>query len=93
MWQLITVTDTEWIQDNSGYYILINWINENTVRLDVMDMDDFPVVSFQGQADNVRKYYMQCCVCNPPMISLEHAAYIGAELAKCALLQNKYVQD
>lgn len=93
MWQLIKVKHTDWIPDNSGYYTLINWIDDSTVRLDVMDQDDMPVVSFQGTASDVRK-----CVIRYPRpwrcdISLEHAAYIGAELARCELLKKDYVQD
>ena len=95
MWQLTKVQKTDWIQDDSGYYTLINWINDNTVRLDVMDRDDMPVVSFQGAASDVRKYAAQYAEfwglsCD---FSIEHAAYIGAELAKCELLRDKYVQD
>ena len=105
-WQLIQVSKTEWIQDDSGYYTLIHYIKENCrkcnkscsdcidghVRLDIMDKDDMPVMSFQGTADNIRKWIMQgwaITLC----ISLEHAAYIGAELARCAILQDKYIQD
>lgn len=58
-WKLVQVADTKWIQDDSGYYTLINWINENTVRLDIMDKDDMPVMSFQGTAENVRRHIMQ----------------------------------
>lgn len=103
MWQLIKVQQTDWIQDNSGYYTLINWIDNNTVRLDVMDMDDMPVVSFQGAASDVRKRTTRwieidqnqnnngwICYDN---FSAEHAAYIGAELARCELLKTDYVQD
>ena len=59
VWQLVQVGKTDWIQDKSGYYTLINWTDkDNNVRLDVMDKDDMPVVSFQGQADDVRKHIM-----------------------------------
>lgn len=93
-WQLIQVSKTDWIQDDSGYYTLINWIDDNNVRLDVMDKDDIPVVSFQGQADDVRKRIMQDLDWwNPQNLSCEHAAYIGAELARCALLRNEYIQN
>lgn len=94
MWQLIKVQQTDWIQDDSGYYTLINWIDDNTVRLDVMDKDDFPVVSFQGVAGDIRKDIMQTSKqCNVWGLSLEHASYIGAELARCELLKTDYVQD
>ena len=95
MWQLIKVQQTDWIQDDSGYYTLINWIDDNTVRLDVMDQDDMPVVSFQGAANDVRKCAMRYAIAFmlDGLISLEHAAYIGSELARCELLKTEYVQD
>lgn len=101
-WKLIKVQQTDWIQDNSGYYTLINWIDDNTVRLDVMDRDDMPVVSFQGTASDVRKQSVrwlerQACEdsgwLHHQVLSAEHAAYIGAELARCELLKKDYVQD
>lgn len=88
-WILIQVTDIEWIQDDSGYYTLINWIDVNNVRLDIMRTDDTPVISFQGKAENVRKRIMRFAL----GISTEHAAYIGAELARAELLKVDYVQD
>ena len=97
-WELIKVKQTDWIQDNSGYYTLINWIDDNTVRLDVMGIADslnpmdYPIVSFQGTASNVRKHIMQR-IGNQWSISLEHAAYIGSELARCELLKSEYIQD
>ena len=94
MWQLIKVEQTDWIQDDSGYYTLINWIDDNTVRLDWMDADDMPVVSFQGAASDVRKSIMQNEDIRKLRInSFEHAAYIGAELARCELLKKDYQQD
>jgi hypothetical protein len=93
-WQLIKVTDTKWIPDKSGYYTLINWIDDNNIRLDWMDKDDMPVVSFQGKADDVRKSIMQNeDIRHLRITSLEHAAYIGAELARCELLKKDYIQD
>lgn len=93
-WKLIKVKHTDWIQDNSRYYTLINWINNNNVRLDVMTTNDVPVVSFQGVASDVRKRIMQDLDrWNPLNLSYEHAAYIGAELARCELLKTDYVQD
>ncbi len=91
-WKLIEVSKTEWQQDDSGYYTLIHYIKDNIVRLDIMDKDDMPVVSFQGKADDVRKRIMQSWAITL-CISLEHAAYIGAELAHCAILKKNYVQD
>ena len=98
MWKLIKVEHTDWIQDDSGYYTLINWIDDNTVRLDWMDKDDMPVISFQGTASDIRKHLMQLQDTKILRksglgISCEHAAYIGAELARCELLKKDYVQD
>lgn len=96
VWELIKVNKTEWKPDDSGYYTLIHYISGITVRLDIMDRDDMPVISFQGTADNVRKHVMQhisAYSTSIRLISVEHASYIGAELARCALLQSKYIQD
>ena len=94
MWQLIKVQHTNWIQDESGYYALINWIDENTVRLDWMDKDNMPVVSYQGRAADVCKAIMQSeDRCNVHIRRYEHASYIGAELARAELLGSEYVQD
>lgn len=108
-WKLINVEHTDWIQDDSGYYTLIHYIKENCrkcdkacvdcidghVRLDIMDRDDMPIVSFQGKASDVRKHVMQHipAICSGRLISVEHASYIGAELARCELMQGLYVQD
>lgn len=94
-WQLIKVKQTDWKQDESGYYTLINWIDADNVRLDIMDRDNMPVVSFQGKASDVCKHVMQHipAICSGRLISIEHASYIGAELARCELLGSNYVQD
>ena len=97
-WELKQVDDTEWIQDDSGYYTLIHYVKDNTVRIDFMDRDDMPFISFQGTADNVRKAFMQwidnrISQKTSYSISCEHASYIGAELARAALLKDKYIQD
>ena len=108
-WQLIKVKQTDWEQDESGYYTLINYIKEDCrkcnkacidghVRLDIMDRDDMPVVSFQGKASDVRKTATQWIDSRISQktslrISCEHASYIGAELARCELLGSDYIQD
>jgi len=92
VWELKQIKHTEWLQDKSGYYTLINWIDKNNVRLDIMNRDDMPVVSFQGKANDVRKHIMQH-IDSRWSLSLEHASYIGAELTKAAILKNKYIQD
>ena len=89
-WELVKVKQTNWIQDDSGYYTLINWIDDNTVRLDVMDKGDIPVLSFQGSASDVRKESARwferrskrvCGITRQQVISFEHAAYIGLEFS------------
>jgi hypothetical protein len=102
-WELKQVSDTDWIQDDSGYYTLIHYITESgMVRIDIMDKDDMPVVSFQGLADDVRKTVMRwfkrrsekmCGITRQQKISYEHASYIGAELTRCALQGTEYIQD
>lgn len=109
-WQLIQVSKTEWQQDDSGYYTLIHYIKENCrkcdkacvdcvdgqVRLDIMDKDDMPVVSFQGDASDVRKVAVRRLGQLSGMwhdFSVEHASYIGAELTRCELMQGLYIQD
>ena len=93
MWQLITVTDIEWIQDASGYYTLIHYISDGIVRLDYMDKNDNPVISFQGIAENVRKCSVRYAEKHIQYFSVEHASYIGRELTRVELLGVGYVQD
>lgn len=93
VWELIKVLKTEWRQDDSKYYSLIAYVGPDHVRLDLMLHIQEPVISFQGQADDVRKAAMQYIDENCCNISAEHAAYIGSELAKAAMLKNEYVQD
>lgn len=93
MWQLITVTDTEWIQDASGYYTFIHYVSDNVVRLDYMDKNDNPVISFQGKASDVRKNAIRYAEKQIRYFSVEHASYIGRELVRAELLGSEYVQD
>ena len=93
MWELVIVPKTEWQQDDSGYHSLINYVSDGIVRLDLMLHVQEPVISFQGQADNVRKAAMQYVDENCCNISAEHAAYIGSELTHAAFLANEYIQD
>lgn len=95
-WQLNRVDDIEWIQDRSGIYVVINWDTQTgSARLDVMaEALAEPLQSFIGKADNVRKAVMQWLVKRVRFgISLEHAAYIGAELERCDTERIDYVQD
>ncbi len=96
-WELIIVGNIEWTQDDSGYYSLIHYVKDDIVRIDFMNRDDMPVVSFQGMADNVRKAAMQWIdnkfyQWTTDRMYCEHASYIGAELARCEIFKENYVQ-
>lgn len=102
-WQLNRVDPTEWVQDESGVHVLINWDTQtDSVRLDVMGhsfaCSPVPLVSFAGHADDVRKHAMRWLTDhvksnNGFPVSLEHAAYIGAELERADTERIDYVQD
>ena len=94
-WELIRVGKTEWNQDASEVYTLINWRpNENDVRLDVMNgIDDTPMVSFVGHPNDVRKTAMQWLDANVSHVSPEHGSYIGSELTRALFEQTAFVQD
>jgi hypothetical protein len=94
VWQIVNVPDTQWQADNSGLNCLINWIlPADIVRLDLIAADGVPVISFQGQTDNVRKHSMAWLSLNCPAFDLSHAAYIGSELEKADAERIDYVQD
>lgn len=101
-WKLNRVDDIEWIQDRSGIYVYIAWdLQTESTRLDIMiEADAEPLQLFIGRADNVRKAAMQWFVSalygktyNPELVSLEHAAYIGAELERCDTERIDFVQS
>ena len=96
-WGLIKVEKTEWQQDASGIFTLIGYRPDGTIRLDVMTDKYEPVISFQGKAENVRKVAMRWVWKNEYSVaskfSLEHASYVGEQLAKADLLKEKYIQD
>ncbi|KKM28207.1 hypothetical protein LCGC14_1567060 [marine sediment metagenome] len=91
-WELKKVDYTEWRQDKSGYYILVHHVKNDLIRLDIMSKIDMPIISFQGIADNIRKHSVRL-MARFGGFSAEHASYIGAELARCAILKENYVQD
>lgn len=93
IWELIKVEHVEWEQDASGYYTLINFIEDDIIRLDFMTSNDFPAISFQGIASDVRKAFARYTEENGMMLSAEHMAYIGYEIARAELMQALYVQD
>ena len=97
-WELKKVGKLNWVQDDSGYYTYIHSVRIGIVRLDIITTDGEPIISFQGKADDVRKAVMRWFESRISQkaglgISLEHAAYIGAELAKAELLGIDYIQD
>ncbi len=92
-WKLIKVNETEWKQDTSGIFTLISYCPDGTVRLDVMTTKYEPVISFQGKAEDVRKVAVRWLPSGYSWISLEHASYIGSELARAELLKTEYVQS
>ena len=99
-WELITVEPTEYRPDDSGLYVLVHRQTQTeahkdrsgqriTVRVDVMNADDEPIISFQGIGEDVRKHLTRWIALdyrhNPRRFSLEHAAYIGAEIQRAEL--------
>ena len=92
-WELIEVGNVEWMQDKSGYYTLINALPDGRVRLDFMTSDHTAAVSFAGNASDVRKRFAQYTEENGMMLSAEHMAYIGYEIARAEILLDSYIQD
>ena len=95
VWRLIDVPDTAWQQDDSGISVLINWIlPADVVRIDLIYVGSgCPIVSFQGDTDNVRKHTMAWLALYVPTFGLDHAAYVGAELERADTERIDYVQD
>ena len=104
-WNLNRIDDIQWKQDSSGVYVYVNWdLLTDSVRLDIMvEANAEPLQSFIGRHDNVRKAVMRWLSDNVNHasepgtgfgpISLEHAAYIGAELERSDNERIDYVQD
>ncbi len=92
-WKLIEVEHVEWEQDKSGFYCLINPLADGLIRLDLMTSTHSPAVSFQGQAADVRKFVAKYTEQQGWILSAEHMAYIGYEIARAELMQALYVQD
>ena len=95
VWRLVDVPDTAWQEDDSGVSVLINWVlPADVVRIDLIDIQDGrPIVSFRGDADNVRKHTMAWLAVYVPTFGLDHAAYVGAELERADTERIDYVQD
>jgi hypothetical protein len=96
-WELRTISDLDWVQDDSGVYTLISGKSDNEVRLDVMNAsDNMPVISFDGTPDNVGKAFARWSDNEEHgfrRISIEHACYIGRELARAGIMGPDFVQD
>jgi len=97
-WMLIKTNNVEWAQDDSGVYTLISATPDNEIRVDVMTVNDEPLMSFIGTEHNVRITLMRWFDSRNKLagfakISLEHAAYIGRELMRAAFLKAEYIQD
>ena len=101
-WKLNRVDAIEWVEDKSGVYVVINWdMLTDSVRLDFMAKDSTPLQSFIGDSDDVRKaaiawVYAKSMISFPNaeiQISMDHAAYIGAELERCDTERIDYIQS
>jgi len=93
-WQKIQTTDNiEWQKDDSGIYTLINWNPSDNVRCDIMSDNHEPIMTFVGTSDNVRKHVIKFASDNGFSLSLQHASYIGRELALAELQQTSYNQS
>ena len=92
-WELLEVTkERECIMDDSGIYTVINFTKDRKFRVDLMTVDDEPVISWiSDSTEALRKEILT--VLSLHGISIEHASYIGSELAKLNLLKSRYVQD
>ena len=96
-WRLVNVPFTAWKQDDSGFACLIRWTETDVVRIDLINELDVDggvfIVSFQGNADDVRKHTMGWLMKHVPTFDLAHAAYIGAELERADTERIDFVQD
>jgi hypothetical protein len=90
-WELINCEAKECTMDNSKHYTVINYAGGGIVRCDIMNSNDEPVMSYQGYFKDVRKYVVRFL--EHAFISLEHASYIGEELALASALKEEYIQD
>ncbi len=94
-WKLIDVgtkKNDDFTPDNSGVYVVVYRIDSGHVRADLIMVAGEPVVSYIGSANNVRKALMHLLNRLPPGVSIQHASYIGYELALASQTPN-YVQE
>ena len=102
-WALTEVAYTEWTQDQSGVYVIVNRICQKmthkeyigqtvSIRVDVMSDKDIPLHSFVGPAHDVRINVLRWLEDNGYKLSLEHAGYIGSEIER-ANMDLHYIQE
>ena len=107
-WQLVEVSDVDCTMDDSGVYVVVNRVVRKEthkqysgervlVRADLMTVNNAPIMSFIGSANNVRKHLIRFIkvysgIPSMAMLSWEHASYIGYELHRAETDPN-YVQD
>ena len=101
-WELRKVKDVPTVMDKTtGFYTAINRkVNVAAdrsmtvcVRVDILDgwEHDTPIISFQGQGDDVRRALLQWFDDTGHCISADHAGYIGYEIHR-AMVEPDYVQ-
>ena len=101
-WELIEAVDIECTMDNSGVHTVINRLDHGyankggpIIRVDIMNQVDEPLVSYQGEANAVRKAVIAWLTINARWliypISSERASYIGYEIMRAQSEEN-YVQ-
>ena len=90
-WELINCEAQNCTMDDSNHYTVIHYCGQGMVRCDIMQGKDNPVKSYKGYFKDVRKYVVRFL--SYAHISLEHASYIGEELARADILKEAYKQD
>jgi hypothetical protein len=93
-WELINCEAREFTMDQSNHYTVIHYCGSGQVRCDIMKSEngsDQPVMSYKGYYKDVRKYVVSFL--SYAYISLEHASYIGEELARADILKEAYTQE
>ena len=90
-WELINCEAKAFTMDDSKHYVVVNFAGSGQVRCDIMTDKDDPVKSYLGYYKDVRKYVV--AFLGYAGISVEHASYIGEELARADCLKEKYGQE
>jgi hypothetical protein len=92
-WELINCEAIDCTMDQSKHYTAINYVGSGGVRCDIMSDTDEPVMSFSGHYSDVRKYVIAFFAEENINISIEHASYIGEQLALCDQQHELFIQD